>query len=180
MPDVITLKDAIERRGPYSVWDLLTEDEQREAAGALWENADRESRGMIELALANDLKFRPHMVRRLSTDRVVGRLTRLADSLPENALFQFLFHLHMTNRRDLLVEFLDAVELPHEEGVLNLPDDFETPDAEKVKKAAADLAGQHDHRALVYLATLKVADDEFWSGVDGVLEAHAEDGSSLE
>ena len=179
MPDVITLKDTVERRGPYAVWDLLNEEEQREAAAALWENADRESRGAIELALATDLKFRPHMVRRLSTDRVVGRLTRLADSVPENVLFQFLFHLHMTSRRGLLVEFLDAVGLPHEDGVLDLPEDFEKPDAEKVKTAAADLANAHDHQALVYLATLKVADDEFWTGVDGVLEAHGEDGSPL-
>ncbi len=179
MADVVTLKDAVGRRGPYAVWDLLSEQEQREAAAAVWENADRESRGVIELALANDLKFRPHMVRRLSTDRVAGRLARLADSVPENVLFQFLFHLHMAGRRDLLIEFLDAVGLPHEEGVLDLPEDFETPDAEKVNKAAADLVTAHEHRALVYLATLKVADEEFWSGVDGVLESHQEDGSPV-
>ena len=93
MADDLTLKEAVEQRGPYAVWDLMTEDEQRDAATALWKNADRESRAAIELTLAKDLKFRTHSVRRLSAERVVGRLQRLAEEVPENVLFQFLFHL---------------------------------------------------------------------------------------
>jgi hypothetical protein len=127
MTEVVNLKDAVKRRGPYAVWDLLTEDERRAAAAALWDNADKESRAPVELVLAKELKFRPHSVARLSTDRVAGRLVRLAEEIPENVLFQFLFHA-----------------------------------------------------ALVYLATLKVADSDFWSGVDAVLETYAEDGAALE
>lgn len=179
MADATSLKDAIESRGPYAVWDLMDEEEQRAAAAALWDNADRESRAMIEALLANDLKFRPHMVRRLSTDRVVGRLTRLAKTVPENVLFQFLFHLHMADRRALLTEFLDAVGLPHENGVLDLPDNPDTPDPETVAAAGRDLVTAHGQQGLAYLATLKVADDEFWAGVDPVLAEHSEDGKAL-
>ena len=46
-PETVTLKDAVKRRGPYAVWDLLTEDEQLEAAGALWENAEADARAAI-------------------------------------------------------------------------------------------------------------------------------------
>jgi hypothetical protein len=180
MTEVVNLKDAVKRRGPYAVWDLLTEDERRAAAAALWDNADKESRAPVELVLAKELKFRPHSVARLSTDRVAGRLVRLAEEIPENVLFQILFHLHMAERRALLSEFLDALGLPHDNGVLDLPEDFDALDETAVARAAAQLVANRGHAALVYLATLKVADSDFWSGVDAVLETYAEDGAALE
>lgn len=179
-PETVTLKDAVKRRGPYAVWDLLTEDEQLEAAGALWENAEADARAAIEMALAKELKFRPQSVGRLSTDRVAPRLARMADTLPEMVLFQFLFHLHMAHRRDLLARFLDAVGLPNKDGVLDLPEDAGPPEAPAVDKAAAELIEEDRHQALVYLATLRVADKEFWQAVDPTLAAHDEAGEPLQ
>jgi hypothetical protein len=121
--DKVTLKQAVEDRGPLAVWDLMTDDEKGLASAALWANADRDSRAAIEMALAKEMKFRPQSVHKLSAERVGPRLQRLAEELPETALFQFLFHLHMAERRPLMVEYLDAVGLPHNDGVLDLPDD---------------------------------------------------------
>jgi hypothetical protein len=173
MADEMNLKEAVAQSGPYAVWDLMNDDERHAAAAAIWQNADRETRIALELVLAKEMKFRPQSVHRLPPDKVVGRLERLAEDVPENILFQYLFHLHMTDRRPLLREFLDAAGIPHEDGVLDLPEDFGTPDLDKVKKAAQDLVAAHGHEALVYLATLKVADADFWEGLDGVLESHA-------
>ena len=69
-----------------------------------------------------------------------------------------------------MVEFLDAVGVPHDDGVLNLPEDAEPPAKDKVEKAGRDLFKAHDHEALVYLATLRVADKQLWEGLDGLLE----------
>jgi len=179
MAETMSLKEAVDQRGPYAVWDLMTEDERRDAATALWEHADRPSRSALELALAKELKFRPKSVGRLPADRVVGRLLRLAPDLPDTVLFQFLFHLHLELRRELLVEFLDAVGLPHKEGVLDLAEDQKPPEAAVVSTAARALVKTHDRRALVYLATLKVADKSFWSGVDEVLAGYSEAGEAL-
>jgi len=74
------------------------------------------------------------------------------------------------------VEFLDAVGLPHEEGILNLPEDAEAPAAATVKKAATALAKAHGREGLVYLSTLLVADEEFWAGVAPVLEGFTPEG----
>jgi len=101
----------------------------------------------------------------------------MADSLPETVLFQYLFHLHMDQRRPLMVGYLDAVGLPHDNGALELPDDFEGPEADKVEKAGRDLAKAEGKPALVYLGTLVVADGEFWAGLEPVLKEFAEDGS---
>jgi hypothetical protein len=92
-------------------------------------------------------------------------------------LFQYLFHLHMDQRRPLMVGFLDAVGLPHDNGALDLPDDFEGPDAQKVEEAGRELATAEGAQALVYLATLMVADPDFWSGLEPVLKEYAADGS---
>jgi hypothetical protein len=173
----MSLLAAVEQGGPYAVWDLMTEDERRAAAMAYWDGADRESRAALEVALASELKFRPQSVRQLAAERVAGRLVRLAEDLPESVLFQYLFHLHMAERRPLMVRFLDAVGLPHEDGALELPDDFEGPDAGHVENAARELVADQEHDALVYLATLMVADSDFWAGLGPVLKSFAADGS---
>ena len=178
MPDT-TLLEAVENRGPYAVWDLMDDDEKKAAAVAFWNGADRESRSALEMALAAELKFRQQSVRQLAAEKVAGRLVRMAESLPETVLFQYLFHLHMENRRPLMVSYLDAVGLPHEDGALDLPEDFEGPDADKVGKAGRDLAGTEGKSALVYLATLVVADGDFWAGLEPVLKEYSSDGVAI-
>lgn len=170
MADAATLKEALAQQGPYAVWELMTDEEQQAAAAALWEAADRDTRAVLEMTLAKDLKFRPQSVRKLPSDRVISRLVRLAENVPENLLFQYIFHLHMSDRRQLLASFLDGAGIPHEDGVLDLPEDYEGPDAARVEQAARDLVSAEGHEAVVYLATLKVADREFWSALDVVLD----------
>ena len=179
MTEKTTLMEAVEQRGPYAIWELMNDDEKKSAAVAFWNDADRESRAGLEMVLAQDLKFRPNSVRQLSAEKVSGRLVRLAEAVPETVLFQYLFHLHMGGRRPLMVEYLDAVGLPHDNGALELPEDFEGPDGDKVEKAARDLVKAHGHEALVYLGTLAVADGEFWEALEPVLKAYADDGSEL-
>jgi hypothetical protein len=175
----MTLRDAVEARGPLAVWDLMTEDEKKASAVALWSNADRESRMAVEMLVAKEMKFRPQSVRKLSAERVAPRLARMADGLPETVFFQFLFHLHMEERRELMVEYLDAVGLSHIDGVLDLPDDAEAPTADTVVGPANDLIAEHGREALIYLATLAVADDAFWDAMLPVLEGWNEDGEAV-
>ncbi len=179
MAEQLSLMEAVEQRGPYAIWELMTEDEQKAAAVAFWNGADRENRAGIEMALAQDLKFRVQSVRQLPAERVASRLMRLAEALPETVLFQYLFHLHMGDRRPLMVEYLDAVGLPHDDGALDLPDEFEGPDAEKVVKAGRDLVASKGNEALVYLGTLVVADGEFWEALEPVLKEYGEDGTAI-
>ena len=179
MADQSSLFEAVDERGPYAVWDLMDDDEKKAAAVAFWNCADRESRSALEMALAADLKFRQQSVRSLAAEKVAGRLVRLAEDLPETVLFQYLFHLHMEGRRPLMGSYLDAIGLPHDDGTLDLPEDFDGPDAAKVEKAARDLAAAEGHQALVYLATLMVADAEFWTGLEPVLKEYAADGSAI-
>jgi hypothetical protein len=179
MADQTTLKDAVATRGPYAVWDLMTDDEKTAASRQLWTQGDQQTRTAIEVALAKEMKFRPQSLRKVSADRIVARLVRMADTLPDTVLFQFLFHLHLGERRHLLAEFLDGIGLPHDDGVLELPEDATDPDPEAVTAAADNLVVGHGHEALVYLATLYVADDAFWAGVGSTLNRHDEAGEEI-
>ncbi len=180
MAEPTSLMDAVKDRGPYAVWELMTEEEQRTAAAAAWTGAEGEGRALLQMTMAKELKFRPQTVRRLSAEKVAGRLAHMAKRLPEDVLFQLLFHFHLAERRELLAEFLDAVGLPHEEGILDLPEDAGPPDAAKVKEAAEGLVKAHGRDALVYLATLEVADSDFWAGADEVLAGFDAAGEPME
>ena len=172
----MTLKEAVENRGPSAVWDLMTDDEKKTSAAALWTNADRDSRMAVEMLVAKEMKFRPQSVRKLSVERVAPRLARMAADLPESVFFQFLFHLHMADRRELMVEYLDAVGLPHKDGVLDLGEGDEAPTGEAAIGPAEELVAKHGREALVYLATLAVADADFWAAMIPVLDGFDEDG----
>jgi len=78
-----------------------------------------------------------------------------------------------------MVGYLDAIGLPHDNGALDLPEDFEGPDADKVEKAGRDLAKAEGKPALIYLSTLLVADDEFWTGLEPVLKEYTSDGDAV-
>jgi hypothetical protein len=177
--ETTTLREAVANRGPLAVWDLMSDDDKKAAASALWTNADRDSRMAIETALAGAMKFRPQSVRKLSADRVAPRLVRLADELPESVLFQYLFHLHMSDRRELMVSYLDAVGLPHNDGVLDLPEDAEAPTGDAAAGPARDLIEANGRDGLVYLATLVVADADFWAGLEPVLDDYDETGEAI-
>jgi len=175
----MSLREAVEARGPLAVWELMTEEEKKASAAALWTNADRESRMAVEMLVAKEMKFRPQSVRKLSAERVAPRLARIAETLPETVFFQFLFHLHMDQRREIMVTYLDAVGLPHKDGVLDLPEDAEAPTADATVSPAKDLIADKGREALVYLATLAVADEAFWSTMLPVLEEWDEDGEAV-
>lgn len=180
MAEQTSLAQAIEIRGPFAVWDLLSDDEKNEAASLLWKHADRDSRAALEITLAKELKFRAKSIRKLPAERVVARLVRMAEDLPEPVLFQYLLHLHLHGRKDLLVEYLDAAGLPHNDGVLDLGDDAKPPEEGTLLEPARTLVASHGLKALVYLATLKVADGTFWAGLDPVLADFDESGTAIE
>lgn len=169
MSESRTMVEALKERGPYLIWDIMSDDEQERAAMALWKDADRDARTVVEMTLAKALKFRPSSLRKLPVEKLARRLVRMAPELPETILFQFLFYFHMTEKRPLMVEYLDAVGVPHDDGVLNLEDDAEPPASEIVETAARGLLKAHPHEATVYLTTLLVADADLWSGVEPVL-----------
>jgi len=170
MAETTRLTERLNSGGAYAVWELMDAEEKELAARALWSEADAEVRTALEMSLAKEMKFRPKSLRKLPVEKLVSRMALMAKKLPETMLFQFLYHFHMKHRRQEMIDFLDGVGLPHNEGVLDLPDDAPGPEKEKVQDAARALIEKERHRALVYLSTLFVADSEFWSDLEELLD----------
>jgi len=97
------LLERLKKSGPYAIWELMDGDEKKLAAEALWNDAERDVRTAMEISLAKELKFRTQSLRRLPAAKLISRLVLLAPKMPESMLFQFLYYLHMSRRRSLMM-----------------------------------------------------------------------------
>jgi hypothetical protein len=76
--------------------------------------------------------------------------------------------LHLGHRRALLGAFLDALSLPHEEGVLKEEADAEPPvTPEKARAAVGALSAFPVGHVRTYLNTLWLQDPERWEALEG-------------
>ncbi len=152
---------------PAQLWATLDPDVKLIAARALyshdWGNAP--TRREADFAIMQGMRFRESAVRQLPVDK---RATYLARSIRANDSLagSLLLALHLEHRRDMLSAFLDALEIPHENGLIAEDHELKPPKAAALKKAAKALAGQFSaDDTELYLATLYVLDRDTWAGL---------------
>jgi hypothetical protein len=74
----------------------------------------------------------------------------------------------LAHQRPMMGAFLDAVGLPHENGLLG--DDVTPPESDAVTRAARELLGRYpDADVRLYFTTLFLQDPTTWSGLEPVL-----------
>lgn len=148
------------------------------AARALYAHdwQDRPTRREADLAVAQALRSREVAIRKLPTDRraeYLARAVRPSDSLAVSLLMA----LHLEQRRGLLAAFLDALEIPHKDGIIEEGHDLRAPSASRLESAAHALFRSHPGEEVeIYLATLLAMDREVWGGLAAVLAARRLDG----
>jgi hypothetical protein len=136
---------------PARLWAELDDDTRRLAARSLYrgEWEDPMGRREADLAIAEALRFREVAVR------------------PDDSLARsLLLALHLGQRKPILESFLDALEIPHEGGMIDENFDLEPPDAARLTGAVEKLrAGFPDDEVEIYLASLLAMDPETWAGL---------------
>ncbi|HEX5043333.1 MAG TPA: hypothetical protein VFV75_10535 [Candidatus Polarisedimenticolaceae bacterium] len=158
---------------PARLWRSLAAEERMLGARAFFAHAwaDGSARREGELAIARALRFREDAVRKLPLDKRAGYLAKAvqpADSLAGSLLLA----LHLEERRALLAAFLDALGIPHENGMIAEDHDVQPPGEGALARAAEALGSRFPAREVdVYLASLLALDPETWNGVGDVLEA---------
>lgn len=160
----------LEQLSPSRLWATLDEPTRRHAAetlyGAAWE--DDTGRTEADMAIATTLRFRPVAVRKLPVRKRIDyllRSVRADDSLAASLLLA----LHVGARKPMLVTFLDSLEIPHQDGVIEA-DEFEAPDAERARPAVQALFdGFPREEVELYLATLVAMEPDSWSGIVDVV-----------
>lgn len=147
---------------PSRIWRRMTSELRQQAAEVFWldeQAADQQIEAIG--AIAGAMKFRPKSVIALPLDRKAKYLASLP-VMPDTIAARALVSYHLETQRPMMAAFLDALGIAHEDGLIN-EDTVPSPDPEKLKAAAEELAGKYppDHVRL-YFSTLVSQDPETW------------------
>jgi hypothetical protein len=149
------------------LWKNLPPEERLAAASAFFAEPPTELAGTALGVLVKARHLRPQAARSLAPDAQARILATVLD--PGEPLSQgLLVSLHLGHRRPLLGAFLDALSLPHEDGVLKEEADEAPPvTPERAKAAVAGLASFPAGHVLTYVNTLWLQDPDRWGALAG-------------
>lgn len=143
--------------------ELADAEHRRRIAAAFWKHADTSSKAMAIVQLAKSLHFRDDTIRKMPAEKK-GELLASRAALPEfeQTLEAALMHYHTHEQNAMLGAFLDAWNIPHVNGSIEV-DDYTPPGAEQVRDAVEQLRGRFDARDVaIYLASLGLLMGEPW------------------
>jgi hypothetical protein len=163
----------LDRPTPSRVWTALPPEVKELAARAMYSRDQDDRRVEADMALATQLRFRPTAIRRLPIDKRVGYLARQVR--PDDSLAgSLLMALHLDHRVEVLAAFLDALEIPHEGGMISDDFDLEPVAEDRLRAATAQLLKRLDvDEVEIYLLTLVALDPDTWGELAGVLRERA-------
>jgi hypothetical protein len=181
-PDPRSLTDLAAAPGTVTIpalWAALGPEVRRQAL-ALSFGEDRSVRHTLVGLLRKTPRyraFRPTSFASWSAEQFADAL-KAPGLLTPDVMQAALIALHVESRRPMLGAFLDAVGVPHTDGVItDLP---ETLDADRATllRAADDLAQRFPRdEVILYFLTLVVLEPQFWSGLGEWLERSGSAGS---
>lgn len=147
------------------LWKTLSPEEKSMAAAELVKDQSALIRASVTAVVADARKMRPIAARKLPAESQARVIATVRDP-GEILASSLLVALHLGPRKPMLVAFLDALGLPHEDGVLK-DEATEAVPLEDLKKACAAISGEPASAIRIYLNTLWLQDAERW--------AHAKD-----
>jgi hypothetical protein len=151
------------------VWKHLPPPDRLTAASSFFGEVPAELAGVALGALAKARNMRPQAVRRLPADAQARILATVLE--PGEPLAQgLLVALHLADRRPLLSAFLDALGLPHEDGVIKEEADGAAITTEQARTAVQALSSFPREQVLTYLNTLWLQDPARWAALAATAE----------
>lgn len=157
------------------LWKALTPDERLLGiTAALTDDPEGWVKAQARTAIAAALKFRPQTVATWPRQKLISEAARLPlDDTP--LLSAFIVDLHLGHRRPMMGAFLDALDIPNDDGRID-SENIEVPvqDAARVKSAADALVAKFPREEVVtYFLTLLLQDAAVWSAVTEWLTTQA-------
>ena len=147
---------------PSRIWKRMPADRRFDAAHLFWSD-EQSAEQQVEAcaSIATQMKFRAKTVLNLSVEKKTSYLVRLPN-VTDTVAARALVNYHLERQRPMMSAFLDAMGIAHENGLIS-DEAVVKPDSEKLRAAAAELAGQYpaDDVAL-YFSTLVSQDPETW------------------
>jgi hypothetical protein len=157
---------------PSRLWKRMTAEQRLRAASALWRDGEAASDQMqAALLIAKHKKFRPKTVIGLDADRKARYLASVSE-LPDALAAQMLVVYHLAEQRPMMGVFLDALGIPHDNGLIH--EEAGPPDPAKIAAAAAVIARDYPAPDVsLYLNTLLWQNPAAWAPLQEVPEVTA-------
>jgi hypothetical protein len=156
---------------PSRLWKEMPAEKRLLAADAFWreEQADVEMQHMdAVVTIARRLNFRAKSVHALPVERKAKHLSQLSD-VSEAVATRALISYHFTVKRDLMAAFLDALEIKHENGLIN-EESVPPPSRDRIAAAITTLKGTFPAEDVdLYLKTLAALDEDTWAEVEAAM-----------
>jgi len=154
-----------ETPSPALLWKGMAEEQRLQAAAAFWresDNADQQIEAMV--LLAQKLKARPKYIATLPVEKKAKHLAHYV-GMPDVLAARLLVSYHLGHQRPMMVAFLDALGIVHDNGLIN--DELSGAVADdKLKLGAEALASAYPADAVrLYFETLLLQDPDTWGGL---------------
>lgn len=150
------------------IWRQLTNEMRVSASKLFWTEPTKEQKQLLVAALAKANNVREISVRRAPLARLISwtaaRLT-LPDPIANNLLQDYLLHEH----RATIVSYLDLLEIPHSDGMIEESFDLASLPKERVQGAARTLLASTDRPAAELYLKYLVVQGGPWSVIEEVL-----------
>lgn len=158
---------------PSRFWLHLPQETRLAAAKALYAHDWGESptKREADYTIMRRMNFREQAVRQLPVGRRAHYLATAAR--PDDSLAQsLLLAHHLENRRSILTAFLDALAIPHNDGLISEEHHLAPPSEEALAGAAEALLSKFPEDDVeLYLLTLLILDQNSWRGLAPWLDA---------
>jgi hypothetical protein len=147
---------------PSKIWRRLPAERRTAAAELFWAD-DQSAEQQVEACatIATQMKFRAKSVLSLPVEkktRYLVALPQVSDAVAARALINY----HLALQRPMMGDFLDALGVAHEEGLIK-DETAVKPDTEKLRAAVEQIAAKYPAPDVaLYFSTLVSQDPETW------------------
>lgn len=150
---------------PGKLWKRIPPERRLEACASFWQEEEAlEQQAEALMAIASHFRFRTKSVRALPLEKKARYLASLP-GVPDSVAGRVLVAYHLAHQRPMLGAFLDALGMPHDNGVLKAEEPTPPP-ADRLKDAAAKLRAAFPAADVdLYFETLIGQDPETWGGL---------------
>lgn len=151
----------------------MSPERRTQAAELFWDDEQSAEQQVEACAtIATQMKFRAKTVLNLPPDkktRYLVTLPNVSDAVAARALVNY----HLGLQRPMMGEFLDALGVAHEEGLIK-DETVVKPELDKLQAAITQITGKYPADDVgLYLSTLVSQDPETWGELSGLPETNA-------
>ncbi|MGH9159648.1 MAG: hypothetical protein ACRD2X_06640 [Vicinamibacteraceae bacterium] len=150
---------------PSTLWKQMTAAQRRGAAEAFWRE-DTPSAEQAEAVglIAERLHFRPKSVMGMPLERRVRALASTS-TLSETLAASLLVAYHLASQRPMMSAFLDALGIPHEDGLIAEDVTPQIDEARLDEAVGRVRASFPEEDVSLYFATLAMQDPATWTAL---------------